>query len=198
MPKFICNYTFEWGLTFTVFKRNGKWLNFKVYVLNLADSQNDFILQLYLLMCFHFHFFQGKRRRNLGGRKWAGGTRRGQNRQQRGGRFKSVCENHFEVSKKDINWHLFGQNFKVDENDLLCEKVPAEDSVLAECRMLSANKKSLTEVCKHFLIQSHRRFVPFECQSIWGFATFSRMINKRSQQWFDQFCLFAALSFLKM
>ena len=87
MPKFICNYTFEWGLTFTVFKRNGKWLNYKVYVLNVADRHNDFTLQMCLLMYFHFHFFQGKRRRDLGGRKWAGGTRRGQNRQQRGGRF---------------------------------------------------------------------------------------------------------------
>ena len=47
MWKFVCNYTFEWGLTFTVFKRNGKWLNYKVYVLNVADSQNDFILQLF-------------------------------------------------------------------------------------------------------------------------------------------------------
>ena len=98
--KFICKYTFEWGRTMTVFKRNGKWLNLKVYALNVVDSQNDLILRLYLLMCFHFHFFLGKRRRNLGGRKWAGGTRRSQNRQQRGGRFKWICKNHFEVNKQ--------------------------------------------------------------------------------------------------
>ena len=106
MPKFICNYTFEWGLTFTVFKRNGKWLNFKVYVLNVADSQNDFNLQLYLLMCFHFHFFQGKRRRDLGGRKWAGGTRRSQNRQQRGGRFSLSLWKSF-WSEQTKNGNLF-------------------------------------------------------------------------------------------
>ena len=47
--------------------------------------------------------------------------------------------------------------FMVDEFIPMCEKVPAEDTVLAECRMLSANKKSLTEVCKHFMIQ----LVPF-------------------------------------
>ena len=148
------------GLPFTVFKRNGKWLNFKVYVLNVVDRQNDF-LQLCLLMCFHFHFFQGKRRRDIGGRKWAGGTRRSQNRQQRGGGFKWICENHFEVNKQSM-----GILLKVDEFIPMCEKVPAEDSVLAECRMLSANKKSLTEVCKHFLIQSLRRFVPLDCQRI--------------------------------
>ena len=53
-----------------------------------------------------------------------------------------------------------------DEFIPMCEKVPAEDSVLAECRMLSANKKSLIEVSKHFRIQLLRRFVPFECQRI--------------------------------
>ena len=179
MPKFICNYTFEWGLTFTVFKRNGKWLNFKVYVLNVVDRQNDF-LQLCLLMCFHFHFFQGKRRRDIGGRKWAGGTRRSQNRQQRGGRFSlSLWKSFWSEQTKNGNlfqgWWIYpyevnkqkmGIFFKVDEFIPLCEKVPAEDSVLAECRMLSANKKSLTEVCKHFLIQSVHRFVPFDCQRI--------------------------------
>ena len=65
-----------------------------------------------------------------------------------------------------MNKQKMGIFFKVDEFIPLCEKVPAEDSVLAECRMLSANKKSLTEVCKHFLIQSLRRFVPLDCQRI--------------------------------
>ena len=94
------------GLPFTVFKRNGKWLNFKVYVLNVADRHNDFTLQMCLLMYFHFHFFQGKRRRDLGGRKWAGGTRRGQNRQQRGGRFSSSLWKSF-WSEQTKNGNLF-------------------------------------------------------------------------------------------